>query len=96
MEIHHIYLFGRFAVARGRGSSVWAVTRVQLQVDHLFELSSLLNISIHYRRHSMGLPYLSISSGGLGGQCRHIWHTWSVWVLHMILCPCNEKHPPNH
>ena len=20
--------------------------------------------------------------GGLGGQCRHIWHTWSVWDIH--------------
>ena len=22
--------------------------------------------------------------GGLGGQCRHIFHTWSVWVLDMV------------
>ena len=29
----------------------------------------------------MGLPYVPISwGGGLGGQCRHRWHTWSVWV----------------
>ena len=25
--------------------------------------------------------YMPISWGGLGGQCKHIWHTWSVWVL---------------
>ena len=32
-------------------------------------------------RHSMGLPYMPISWGGARGvQCRHIWHTWSVWV----------------
>ena len=29
----------------------------------------------------MGLPYMPISWGGLRGQCRHIWHTWSVWVM---------------
>ena len=32
-------------------------------------------------RHSMGLPYMPISWGGFGGQCRYIWHTWSVWVI---------------
>ena len=24
---------------------------------------------------------MPISWGGFGGQCRHIYHTWSVWVL---------------
>ena len=32
-------------------------------------------------RRSMGLPYMPISWGVLGGQCRHIWHTWSVWEM---------------
>ena len=35
-------------------------------------------------RHSMGLPYMPISWGGFGGQCRHIWHTWSVWVWYVV------------
>ena len=25
------------------------------------------------------MPYMPISWGGLGGECTHIWHTWSVW-----------------
>ena len=30
----------------------------------------------------MGLPYMPITLGWCqGGQCRHIWHTWSLWVL---------------
>ena len=47
-----------------------------------------------YPRHSMGLAYLPISWGGFGGQCRHIWHTWSVWVLdetHRNPAFCNPK-----
>ena len=24
--------------------------------------------------------HICLHWGGLGGQCRHIWHTWSVWV----------------
>ena len=41
------------------------------------------NHLIHERspRRSMGLPCMPISWSGFGGQCRHIWHTWSVWVL---------------
>ena len=29
--------------------------------------------------------YIYLHWGGLGGQCRHIWHTWSVWVSHACL-----------
>ena len=35
------------------------------------------------KRHNPDTPclsYMPISWGGFGGQCRHIWHTWSVWV----------------
>ena len=39
----------------------------------------------------MGLPYMPISWGGFEDQCRHIWHTWSVWVrwcgIDMTLTP---------
>ena len=30
------------------------------------------------------MEYMPISWGGLGGQCRHIWHTWSVWVSFFV------------
>ena len=38
-------------------------------------------------RHSMGLSYLPgyLHWGGLGGQCRHIWHTWSVWGIKICI-----------
>ena len=26
-------------------------------------------------------PNICLHWGGLGGECRHIWHTWSVWDL---------------
>ena len=44
-----------------------------------YPLSLSLYIYIPDTTHgtAIGLP---ISWGGLGGQCRHIWHTWSVWV----------------
>ena len=31
-----------------------------------------------------GVPYMPLSWGGLGGQCRHILHTWSVWRMGYI------------
>ena len=50
----------------------------------------------HVPKYSMGLPYMPISWGGLRGQCRHIWQTWSVWGVsypskpghlhHVMLC----------
>ena len=39
---------------------------------------------VSYPRHSIYPIYIYIYAYirvGLGGQCRHIWHTWSVWVL---------------
>ena len=61
-------------------------------------------------QHSIGLPYMPISWGGFGvnvgifgiiyiiwGQCMHIWHTWSVWDIHVPFRPgrCGSKlqHP---
>ena len=32
-----------------------------------------------YPIHSMGLPYMPISWGGLGGQGRHIWQSHGVF-----------------
>ena len=29
--------------------------------------------------------YADQARGGLGGQCRHIWHTWSVWDRSHVL-----------
>ena len=26
-------------------------------------------------------PCMPLHWGGFGGQCRHIWHTWSVWAI---------------
>ena len=31
--------------------------------------------------HSMGLAYMPTLGWCQGGQCRHIWHTWSVWDI---------------
>ena len=39
----------------------------------------------------MGLPNMPISWRGLRGQCRHIWHTWSVWDLVFRTCQNNES-----
>ena len=41
------------------------------------------------------MPYMIICDicvhwAGVGGQCRHIWHTWSVWVyIYDYMCVCH-------
>ena len=30
----------------------------------------------------MGLPDYSLYWGGLGGQCRHLFHAWKAWDTH--------------
>ena len=42
-------------------------------IEHLY-----IGLDPTYPRHSMHAIYAYIG-GGLGGQCRHIWHAWSVW-----------------
>ena len=36
-------------------------------------------------RHSMGLVYIPISWGGLGGQCRHIWQSHGVSGIDLMV-----------
>ena len=31
------------------------------------------------------MVYICLHWGGLRGQCRHIWHIWSVWVWHIYI-----------
>ena len=31
--------------------------------------------------------YIYLHWGGFGGQCRHIWHTWSVWDMMSYVNP---------
>ena len=42
----------------------------------LWRAQGFLGLQIN-PKHSMYAIYAYI--GVVGGQCRHIWHTWSVW-----------------
>ena len=34
-----------------------------------------------YITQTLHVCHMCLHWGGLRGQCRHIWHTWSVWVI---------------
>ena len=53
-----------------------------------------------YLAQTLHVCHICLHWGGLRGQCRHIWHTWSVWVVHLSIPPCtfpagekNQIHP---
>ena len=39
--------------------------------------------------------HICLHWGGFGGQCRHIWHTWSVWVFVASCSVRSEGLQPN-
>ena len=75
----------------GRGLRLWrascsrvfckreAFWRWGAVIEHVWLCDRILLLLL-YPKHSMGLPYICLHWGGFGGQCRHIRHTWSVWV----------------
>ena len=50
-----------------------------------------------YTNHDPNTPWdchICRSVGGFGGQCKHIWHTWSVWVAHQPTSSRKKRHQP--
>ena len=37
--------------------------------------------------HTLHVCHIRLHWGGFEGQCRHIWHTWSVWVMYTQFNP---------
>ena len=45
-------------------------------------------VCVHVFSQTLHVCHICLHWGGLRGQCRHIWHKWSVWVLFVFVFVC--------
>ena len=59
-------------------------------MDSLMRMTCMQDSPMYIPRHSMyGIfTYIGVV---FGGQCRHIWHTWSVWDICRLFCPMDWR-----